>query len=95
MKKDIHPKYYPKTKAKCSCGAVFELGSTKEEIETKFGNKLSWERLDDKRASRIAYRFEGIGGLKDNDKWDEIRTKLVDAMIRLEEVFRDYIKRLE
>jgi len=35
MKKDIHPKYYPKTKATCSCGAVFELGSTKEEIETE------------------------------------------------------------
>ena len=35
MKKDIHPKYYKKTKAKCSCGAVFEIGSTKEETETE------------------------------------------------------------
>jgi len=33
MKKDIHPKYYPKTKARCSCGAQFEVGSTKEYLE--------------------------------------------------------------
>jgi len=35
MKKDIHPKYYEKTKVNCACGAVFEIGSTKETIETE------------------------------------------------------------
>jgi len=35
MKKDIHPKYHSKVKAKCSCGAVFEVGSTKPELETE------------------------------------------------------------
>ena len=35
MKKDIHPKYYPKTKVHCACGANFEVGSTKERIETE------------------------------------------------------------
>jgi len=35
MKKDIHPKYYPKAKTRCSCGAVFEIGSTREETETE------------------------------------------------------------
>lgn len=33
MKKDIHPKYYPKAKTKCACGAVFEFGSTRPETE--------------------------------------------------------------
>lgn len=32
MAKDIHPKYYPKTKVRCSCGNEFEVGSTKETI---------------------------------------------------------------
>jgi large subunit ribosomal protein L31 len=32
MKTDIHPTYYPKAKAKCACGAVFEVGSTKPEL---------------------------------------------------------------
>ena len=35
MKKDIHPKYFPKATAKCACNAVFEVGSTKEFIETE------------------------------------------------------------
>lgn len=32
MQKDIHPKYFPKAKATCACGKVFELGSTNENI---------------------------------------------------------------
>ena len=33
MKKDIHPRYYPKAKVRCSCGNEFTVGSTKENIE--------------------------------------------------------------
>jgi len=29
MKKDIHPKYYPKAKIICACGNVITVGSTK------------------------------------------------------------------
>ena len=32
MKKDIHPKYYPKAKVKCICGNTFTIGSTKPKI---------------------------------------------------------------
>jgi len=39
MKKDIHPKYYPKTKVHCACGNTFELGSTKENIEIEICSK--------------------------------------------------------
>jgi large subunit ribosomal protein L31 len=35
MKKDIHPKYYPNTKARCACGYTFTIGSTKEFIEVE------------------------------------------------------------
>jgi len=35
MRKDIHPKYYPKAKVHCACGNTFEVGSTKEFIETE------------------------------------------------------------
>lgn len=35
MKKDIHPKYYPKAQVKCACGNNFTVGSTKEHIETE------------------------------------------------------------
>ncbi len=33
MKKDIHPKYYPKAKVSCSCGNTFTVGSTREFLE--------------------------------------------------------------
>ncbi len=32
MKKDIHPTYYPKAVATCSCGNTFEIGATVPEI---------------------------------------------------------------
>ena len=35
MKKNIHPKYYQKAKVHCACGNSFEVGSTKEYIETE------------------------------------------------------------
>ena len=35
MKSDIHPKYYPKASVHCSCGNSFNVGSTKEIIETE------------------------------------------------------------
>lgn len=35
MKVDIHPKYFEKAKVTCACGAVFNLGSTKEDIRVE------------------------------------------------------------
>jgi large subunit ribosomal protein L31 len=35
MKKDIHPKYYPKATVTCACGAVFHTGSTVEKMSVE------------------------------------------------------------
>ncbi|MFH0791922.1 MAG: 50S ribosomal protein L31 [bacterium] len=35
MKKEIHPKYYPKATTRCACGNVMIIGSTKELVETE------------------------------------------------------------
>jgi len=35
MKKEIHPKYYPKAQVKCACGNTFTVGSTKEFMEVE------------------------------------------------------------
>ncbi len=32
MKTGIHPKYFSKAKTTCACGAVYDFGSTKEDI---------------------------------------------------------------
>jgi len=39
MKKDIHPKYYEKTKASCACGNTFTVGSTVPEIKVEICSK--------------------------------------------------------
>jgi len=70
-----------------------QLYKYKEEIEKEFGGELNWDRLDNRRASRISVKFEGVG-LKDEDKWDDLQNKMIDIMIRLEKAFRKYIKQL-
>lgn len=71
-----------------------ELIKHKEEIEQKFGDSLEWERLDEKRASRIAFRIRSVG-LRNREQWSELQEKMVDIMIRLEKEFKNYIARLE
>jgi len=39
MKKNIHPKYYPKAQVKCACGNTFTIGVTKEFIEVEICSK--------------------------------------------------------
>jgi large subunit ribosomal protein L31 len=35
MKKETHPKYYDDSVVTCSCGASFNIGSTKKEVKTE------------------------------------------------------------
>lgn len=71
-----------------------ELNSQKAEIEKDFGEKLRWERLDDRRASRISKRIE-TAGLGDREKWPKVQDEMIDAMIRLEKALKKHIKALK
>lgn len=35
MKQDTHPTYYSTAKAICACGAIYETGSTREELHVE------------------------------------------------------------
>jgi len=39
MKQNIHPEFFPKAKAKCACGAIFEIGSTSPELKVDICSK--------------------------------------------------------
>jgi hypothetical protein len=60
------------------------LNKHKAEIEKAFGGELSWQRLDDKQGSRIAYTTQAGGYKSDESKWPEIQDAMIDAMGRLE-----------
>jgi len=65
----------------------------KEAIEQAFGAPLEWLRLDDKRASRIAYSIKK-GRLRDEGTWPELQEAMIDAMIRLEKALAPHIRSL-
>ncbi|MEW6180950.1 MAG: DUF4268 domain-containing protein [Chloroflexota bacterium] len=64
------------------------------EIEDRFGGPLDWQLLLDKRASRIRFVIPDYG-LKDRDHRDELQERLIEAMIRLDEAFKPFIRRIE
>jgi len=70
-----------------------QLFKNKAEIESEFGEVLDWQRLDNKRASRIRKEIK-TGGYRDEDRWPEINEQMVDSMIRLEKSLRPYIAKL-
>lgn len=74
--------------------AIFDsLAARRETIEGEFGGPLSWERLEGKRACRIAQRFDD-GGYKDNERWPQTRQQMTDAMVRLERALRPRLDEL-
>lgn len=73
---------------------IFEaLYAHKEAIEAKFGEPLDWQRLEGRRASRIAYHLPD-GGLSDKDRWAEIQEAMIEAMNRFKKALKPYIRKL-
>jgi hypothetical protein len=71
-----------------------QLQAHRAEIEKVFGGTLSWERLEGKRACRIA--FTEAGGYRSPDtKWPELQDGIIDAMTRLERALRPFVNQLK
>ena len=73
--------------------ALFDwLYDQKEEIQSKIGQELEWERLDDKRASRIAVYREGT--IESNEE-DLIQIKAwhIEKLITFGKVLKPLIKK--
>ena len=71
-----------------------EMLSHKDEIEAVFGEPLSWQRLETKKACRIAYEFS-LGGYKDDEaSWQTIQTAMIEAMVRFEKALSPFIAKL-
>jgi|TARA_B100000929_G_C15440327_1_gene397793 hypothetical protein len=67
-----------------------EFHKRKDEIEKKFGDKLNWEELPNRRACRISKGTEA-GGWADEETWEKAHDSLIDIAIRFENTFDQYI----
>jgi len=73
MKKDIHPKYYPKAEIVCTCGAKFNLGSTLEKAKVELCSRCHPFYTGQKRVVDTAGRVQKFEArIK---KTEEIRAK--------------------
>ena len=63
-------------------------------ITEEFGAKLEWERLDDKRASRIAIYRDGAIDLSDSEL-ENIRKWHIENLLKFKQVFPSKIKKVE
>lgn len=66
----------------------------KDVIEQEFGEPLDWRRLDNRRTSRIVRVYKDIGNLHQQEHWETVQDTLIDAMIRLDKVFRGRIRNM-
>lgn len=74
---------------------VFDyLIAKKEKIESDFGEKLEWERLDDKRASRIKYENPEFN-VFEKDQWNEMIAFMTDGMVRMEKALKEPLKEVQ
>jgi hypothetical protein len=59
----------------------------REKTESLFGEPLIWDRVEGRRVCRIKSICK-LGGLKDEELWDNIQEDLVDRMMRLEKALK-------
>jgi len=69
-----------------------EIIKDKENIEREFGDNLTWERMDDKKASRIKYEISISDGFN-QENWEEMIDFMVETSIKFETVFKDRLNK--
>lgn len=67
------------------------LYSDLQKYDQEYGNSLVWERLNEKRACRIKDEIEG--NLYEKETWSNMIEYMTDSMIKLDQVFRNDIKK--
>lgn len=65
----------------------------KETIEKQFGDQLEWQRLDESKGSRIAYRKKDVSVFNEED-WPTMIEFLTVNMIKFEQSLKNTLKNL-
>ena len=64
------------------------------QIELAVGDELDWDRLDNRRGSRISLYFPGEIRVADEERWLEARTWLIGAMGKMRDAFDPVLQEL-
>lgn len=67
------------------------LNGDKSQIESELGLQLDWQRLDDKKASRIMYHIPGLD-FDDHSNYDTLMNDIIDKVVLFVKVFKKYVK---
>lgn len=62
----------------------------KDEIEVKLGFDMHWERLDDKKASRIKSYIPGLNFNKQGN-YPELMNQVIERVVKVRDVFKGYL----
>jgi len=68
------------------------LFAQKDEIESAYGSKLIWQRLDDKKSSRISEKLFDVD-ITNRDDWEKIKQFLCDSMVRFEKALKEPLRK--
>ena len=63
-------------------------------LQGKFGENLKWERLDDRKISRICLYFPGGLHVRDETQWLGAQAWLVEALGELRDAFDPVLDKL-
>ena len=66
------------------------LFEKREEIESKLGFALEWDRLDSKKAARIKYYIDGLN-FDDHSNYNALMNETVEKAVKMRDVFKQYI----
>lgn len=66
------------------------LYESSTQIEQELGFSLDWQRLDDKKASRIKYFIPGLN-FADHSNYPQLIDEVIDKIIRMRDVFKSHL----
>lgn len=67
-----------------------KLYSASKEIQNELGFSMDWQRLDNKKASRIIYYIGGLD-FDNHENYDELINKTIDKVVIIKDTFKRYI----
>lgn len=76
-----------------STDAFNALRANSEAIEAKFGRKLIWDDLPERKGCRISYEIEG-GWQSPPDEWPTLQDQMIGLLIDLESALKPEIQKL-